>query len=187
MKQKQRTAAGLCGLFLPVWLCFGCSAPMLPPPSAETLLSYETKPFLCTFTVTEPDGYSAEAELRRSEDGDTLTVTGEYGSRTVYRFAGGEVFLFCTGSETEDALSVPVTLSPAVCGTECGIARGAGMWRSLFSLAVSPEMSVSRTEGGVSLLSGGDTFLFSEDGVPAEFVRADGSRICVSSFCYTEK
>lgn len=179
MKQKQRTAARFCGLFLLLWLCFGCSAPMLPPPSAETLLSYETKPFLCTFTVTEPDGYSAEAELLRAEDGDTLTVTGEYGSRTVYRFAGGEVFLFCAGSETEDALSVPVALSDA--------ASGAGMWRSLFSLAVSPEMSVSRTAGGLSLLSGGDTLLFSEDGVPVEFVRADGSRVCVLSFCYTEK
>ena len=164
---------------------------MLPPPSAETLLSYETKPFLCTFTVTEPDGCSAEAELLRAEDGDTLTVTGEYGTRTVYRFAGGEVFLFCEGSETEDALSVPVTLSPAVRGMECdtvrGTERGAGMWRSLFSLAVSPEMSVSRTAGGLSLLSGGDTLLFSEDGVPVEFVRADGSRVCVLSFCYTEK
>lgn len=187
MKQTQRTSAGFCGLFLLLWMCFGCSAPMLPPPSAETLLSYETKPFLCTFTVTEPDGYSAEAELLRAEDGDTLTVTGEYGSRTVYRFAGGEVFLFCAGSETEDTLSVPVTLSPAVRGMECGTEHGAGMWRSLFSLGVSPEMSVSRTAGGLSLLSGGDTFLFSEDGVPVEFVRADGSRICVSSFCYTEK
>ena len=162
MMRKKRVCAGVCAVLGILLFCVGCTAPMLPPPSAEKLLSYETKPFLCTFSVTEPDGYAAEAILARTADGDTLTVTGEYGARTVFRFTGGETFLTCTGSDTEEALSVPVLLPDG---------RGAGLWRSMFSLAVTAEGDVSRTEDGIVLRTGTDTLLFSEDGVPRRIVR----------------
>ena len=175
MRRNIRGSIGallLLGTAVLLFCCPGCRAPMLPPPSAEELLSYETKPFVCAFTVTEPDGSSFSALFERTETDDRLTVFGEYGSRTVFRFAGENVFLCCAGGERGEPVSVPVLLPRD---------RGAALWRSMFSLIFEGPAAVTRTEDGLSVTAGQDSLLFSEDGTLRSVVRCDADRETVLS------
>lgn len=154
-RRRARLCALLCVL-LAGYLSCGCTL-FLQPPSAEALLSYETAPFLCSFSVTEPDGSVFSAALARTETEDTLTVTGKFGSRTVFCFSGGETVLFCAGSEAEEPMRIPAALPEN---------SGAGLWRSLFCRMADTDTEVMCTEDGYAFSCGDDTFFFSRERVP---------------------
>lgn len=150
-----------------------------PAPTAETLLSFETRPFLCGFTVTDKGegGTVMEAALLRDEHGDTLTVTAPH-SRVVFRFENGQTYLVTEASAGEDALTLPVTLPGD---------SGAGYLRGLFCIPCTEGMQVMSSGEGhcISDSTGHIRFFFSRQGV-LRSMETDTVTLQVTSFTFTE-
>ncbi len=149
-------------------------------PRAEALLSFLWEDFTCGFTVTENEAELAAASIVRRQGCDTLTYE-KNGLRVIFQFEGGESYLCTAKSETEEALTLPVTLPEAY-----GISLIESVFSALPASAYGTNTaSVARIgEGYLLELANGDRkieWLFSTEFVPLS-VTCGETVLTVTSF-----
>lgn len=147
-------------------------------PKADALLSFLCGDFTCGFSIMENEAEVATASFVREAGRDTLTYD-KNGMRVTILFSGGESFLCTAKSETEEALTLPLTLPNT---------HGAARICETFSTLPSTEgenATVTRTGDGYRLeLHDGATvtvWTFSQELIPLS-VSCGDMKLTVTSF-----